>query len=320
MEVITVTKFGDGLYEWEELNAKAIDGKEAKMNFLNKIIYCTGYAVGQELDVNAGKIVAGKEAEKTCAWLVALADACQSKANFAECASKACSRVKKEDGGGSGGGSESKGGDDDAAKAKAESDAARAREEEEAAAKEKKRKEEKRAAEERAAEAERAEAAKRAEEQREAAQKMARDAERPSGANRSAAPRSSPIPTAPVVDSLDLKLCDGEMSRTIDFLQPLIEKPKLSTKLLEKPPFRFLHDIFMAVVTETGFGAGLYEGAELDGKGIDVSTISVFLFLFQVSYHVGSICGIYFLISPLFHTHSAFLSRVVQGRESILPG
>ena len=42
----------------------------------------------------------------------------------------------------------------------------------------------------------------------------------------------------------------------------------MSQKLLTKPPFRYLHDIFTATCAATGYGQGLYEGAELDAKAI----------------------------------------------------
>ena len=42
----------------------------------------------------------------------------------------------------------------------------------------------------------------------------------------------------------------------------------MNQKLLSKPPFRFIHDIFTATMGATGFGEGLYQGAELDGKSI----------------------------------------------------
>jgi TRAF3-interacting protein 1 len=47
--------------------------------------------------------------------------------------------------------------------------------------------------------------------------------------------------------------------------EQLFDKPKM-TQMLLKPPFRYLHDIFVATMQATGFGNGLYEEVELDTK------------------------------------------------------
>jgi hypothetical protein len=63
---------------------------------------------------------------------------------------------------------------------------------------------------------------------------------------------------------------EDDIKTTQEILQPLINKPVLKDKLLQKPPFRFIHDIFSQVTVATGFGEGLFEDRNelLDGKGI----------------------------------------------------
>lgn len=43
-----------------------------------------------------------------------------------------------------------------------------------------------------------------------------------------------------------------------------LDRPKLTEKLLGKPPFRFLHDIFTNLIKGTGFAEGLYAPEEMD--------------------------------------------------------
>jgi len=48
----------------------------------------------------------------------------------------------------------------------------------------------------------------------------------------------------------------------------IIQRPKMSDKLLMKPPFRFLHDTITSIMSTTGFAEGLYEGDELDSTKV----------------------------------------------------
>ena len=51
--------------------------------------------------------------------------------------------------------------------------------------------------------------------------------------------------------------------------EQLFAKPKMTEKLLGKPPFRYLHDIFTATMGKTGWGQGLFQGDELNSKSFE---------------------------------------------------
>ncbi|XP_069010885.1 TRAF3-interacting protein 1 isoform X1 [Embiotoca jacksoni] len=58
------------------------------------------------------------------------------------------------------------------------------------------------------------------------------------------------------------------VKRTQDTLGKVIKKPPLTEKLLSKPPFRYLHDIFSEVIRTTGFMKGLYEENEMKSDSV----------------------------------------------------
>ena len=43
----------------------------------------------------------------------------------------------------------------------------------------------------------------------------------------------------------------------------------MTQKLLCKPPFRYLHDIYTATLKQTNFGVGLFQGEELNSKSFE---------------------------------------------------
>lgn len=66
---LAATGFGEGLYSGDELDAKAIKDKDAKINFLEKLIALVQMAAGEEIPVKSSKIVAGQECEQTNIFL-----------------------------------------------------------------------------------------------------------------------------------------------------------------------------------------------------------------------------------------------------------
>lgn len=47
------------------------------------------------------------------------------------------------------------------------------------------------------------------------------------------------------------------IDREMKVLQPMFQRPKLRSRLLQKPPFRFLHDIISAIMKSTDFPSNL---------------------------------------------------------------
>ena len=72
------------------------------------------------------------------------------------------------------------------------------------------------------------------------------------------------------------------ISQTQQDFENLITKPKLTEKLLSRPPFRFIHDIVTNTLQSTGFPDGLFQGPELDAKSIKVSFLLMFFFSFSL--------------------------------------
>ena len=69
------------------------------------------------------------------------------------------------------------------------------------------------------------------------------------------------------------------LKRTQDTLGKAIKKPPLTEKLLNKPPFRFLHDILTEVIKNTKVLQGLYKDTELNSANVTVSRLCIFIFI-----------------------------------------
>jgi TRAF3-interacting protein 1 len=73
-------------------------------------------------------------------------------------------------------------------------------------------------------------------------------------------------------------------------ISSVIVRPRMTEKLLSKPPFRFLHDTITAIINETGFAKGLFSEEELD-SGFMVEKFAKMAFLDKIIQLVG-ICKV----------------------------
>ncbi|CAM9793647.1 unnamed protein product [Ascophyllum nodosum] len=296
LAVSASTGFTAGLYSGDELVSGAIKDKAAKIAFLDKLVALVGICSGYDIPVRPSKVVAGLEPEGTNALLATLGKCAKSTdLDFDEAVRRALegeppgrrsppirssapaisaadknvgnkgggdehtlssSGAKSEekqgqnwagDGGdgvergvagsaqgGSGGGG---GGDEKAsASAKHEIEAMGA-----------------------AAKAMGAPHSRRA-----SSRAAAPPAEAKSGNTATAGLGGGPSEGRDLTAAIDA--CTGEISVTRQMLEPIISRPKLSDKLLNMPPFRFLHDIVSEVTRQTGFGRGLYSEEEQDSS------------------------------------------------------
>ncbi|KAJ8934472.1 hypothetical protein NQ314_013347 [Rhamnusium bicolor] len=58
------------------------------------------------------------------------------------------------------------------------------------------------------------------------------------------------------------------IKKTQKLLGKYVKKPPLTEKLLKKPPFRFLHDVVITIIKDTGFLKGLYSEGELKSENV----------------------------------------------------
>lgn len=69
-----------------------------------------------------------------------------------------------------------------------------------------------------------------------------------------------------------LGMSDEIINKTIETLSKLVKKPPLNKKLLSKPPFRYLHDLFSEVVRGSSAFQGLYSDEEMNSENYKVKS------------------------------------------------
>jgi TRAF3-interacting protein 1 len=264
--VTKATGFGDTLFADREdlLDAKAIKEKQDKLDFLDRVILFVGHIHGRPCDVKSGKIVAGLEPERTARLFVDLGKAATSSTPEARQEAQELAIAKEDPKRPAGGGAGAK---DDGGTKEVAPPSGDAKEETEAPGP--------------------------GSSAAQAKPPPSRGGgQRNSAAKEEVAPRSGGMevmgPDSAASYEAFMEQCTGDIAVTIQLMGELIPKPKMTEKLLSKPPFRFLHDVFTAVVDTTGFGSGLLDDDEKDGKELSkASKEAKIAFLEKVKAVVG---------------------------------
>ncbi|XP_065335550.1 TRAF3-interacting protein 1 isoform X2 [Cloeon dipterum] len=102
----------------------------------------------------------------------------------------------------------------------------------------------------------------------------------------------------------DTKLANA-VKKTQECLGKFVKKPPLTEKLLKKPPFRFLHDIFTAVIKQYGLMDGLFTPGELNSENVKEKEAKI-AFLQKVVSTIALVTGEKIQCKP---------SKVIAGQE-----
>ncbi|GMI46905.1 hypothetical protein TrCOL_g2573 [Triparma columacea] len=275
------TGFAEGLFDESEMDSKAFSDKQGKCDFLDKLITYVGICNGERVNVRSTKVVAGLEPEATNILLAAMGRvASNPDIDHAEATKRTLNNESPGDRT-----APMKGGASAPPPAAAEAkEASPARPSAAPAAQSKSLDDDDGGAKQgddfapSGAAASFAEEAKRASASdgpstRSGTRGGARDrgAAQTSDAGLGEAPSMSPAKSGGMGgSSLDQEIeeCNSDPVRTREMMEKIVKKPKCSDKLLGKPPFRFLHDLVSAVITNTGFGEGLYTEELMDSKNV----------------------------------------------------